>query len=120
MAPIQLSALKQRIQDILLQSGYSQQQWAQLLGVSQPSISHYLKGRIPPVEVLSKLADIKQITLEALLFPVQYSSVSSTRMVAEKKPSYLEQEILDLYQLLPNKLQEQLLAFLRSLVITIK
>ena len=116
MDKIDLKHIKKKIREILLHSGYTQQEWAEMLEISQPSISHYLKGRIPPVEVLTKIAELVQIPLESILFPVTYESENNTQILAERKGEYLQQEIVVLFNKLPIKMQKQLLSFLRTTV----
>jgi transcriptional regulator with XRE-family HTH domain len=56
-----------RIAEVMNQSGYNQQQFAEILGITQPAISNYLKGRIPPAQVLIKLAKIADVSVDWIL-----------------------------------------------------
>jgi len=116
MGNIDLMHVKKRIREILLHSGYTQQEWAELLKISQPSVSHYLKGRIPPVEVLVKISELVKIPLESILFSKSYGKENTNYIIAEKKVEYLQSEIVDLYNKLPGKLQKQILSLMRAMV----
>lgn len=60
-------AISQRIRRLMDRQGLTQQALADLLGLSQPAVSHYLKGRIPPPEVLLQLARLGGTTVDWLL-----------------------------------------------------
>lgn len=62
-----LSEVNQRIDLIRRQLGWTQEQMAQALNLSQPAVSKYLKDRIPPAETLLKLAEIGNTTIEWIL-----------------------------------------------------
>ena len=47
--------------------GVTQEEFAHLLGITQPAVSNYLNGRIPPGPVLLKIAQIGSVSLEWLL-----------------------------------------------------
>lgn len=54
--------IKKRISEVIAQSNYSQTALAEILGVSQQTISHYVKGDIAPsLETLSKLCKILDV-----------------------------------------------------------
>ena len=112
---INLNNVREKIKSVLSNYGYTQQEWAEILNVSQPSVSHYLKGRIPPVEILAKIADIARIPIESILFPVVYEENREYSVVKEQNEDYQQTEILTLFYKLPVKAQKQLLSFLRSL-----
>jgi len=112
---INLKNVKEKIKSVLSNHGYTQQEWAEILNVSQPSVSHYLKGRIPPVEILAKIADIVGIQIESILFPAVYEENRQYSVVKEKSEDYRQAEILTLFYKLPAKAQKQLLSFLRSI-----
>ena len=56
-----------RIRQIMGQLDVTQQELADLLGVSQPAISIYLKGRMPPPDVLLQIARLGGTTVEWIL-----------------------------------------------------
>jgi len=115
MRKIELNHVRTRIREVLLHTGYTQQEWAAMLQVSQPSISNYLKGRIPPVEVLSRIADLARIPLETLLFAAEYTTSTEIAGIAENKQEYRQAEIVELYNRLPEKIQKPFLQMLHAL-----
>ena len=56
-----------RIAYLMNQMGYTQQQFAEILEITQPAISNYLKGRIPPAQVLLRLAKLAQVSVDWIL-----------------------------------------------------
>jgi transcriptional regulator with XRE-family HTH domain len=56
-----------RIDLIRRQQNWTQEQMAEALQISQPAISKYLKNRIPPADILLKLARAGNTTIEWLL-----------------------------------------------------
>ena len=60
-------AVSQRIDLLRRQNGLSQEKMAEILEVSQPAVSKYLRERIPPAELLYKLAQLGQTTVEWIL-----------------------------------------------------
>jgi transcriptional regulator with XRE-family HTH domain len=66
---------KKQLQKLMEKEGLNQQELAQLLGVSQPAISLYLRGRIPPAEILLKMAHLGNTSVDWLLTGDNPSSV---------------------------------------------
>jgi len=56
-----------RLDEIRKRLGLSQEQLASELGTSQPAVSKYLRDRIPPADVLLKMARLGQTTVEWIL-----------------------------------------------------
>lgn len=59
--------VSRRIDLLRRQNSLSQEKLAEILEVSQPAVSKYLKDRIPPAELLYKLAQLGQTTMEWIL-----------------------------------------------------
>jgi transcriptional regulator with XRE-family HTH domain len=59
--------ISQRIRWIMQNLKINQNQLAQQLQVTQPAVSKYLQGRIPPPSVLLKLAELAGSSIEWLL-----------------------------------------------------
>ena len=62
-----ISQICSRVDLIRKQQGWRQEQMARALQISQPAISKYLKERIPPADILLKLAQIGNTTIEWIL-----------------------------------------------------
>ncbi|RMI03396.1 MAG: XRE family transcriptional regulator [Calditrichaeota bacterium] len=109
-------AIAQRIQEIMDRLGLTQQQLAGLLEVSQPAISNYLQGRVPPPGVLLRLARVGGVTVDWLLTGENPPVAASSR-VGEPSPVYgTSAALLDLWERLPRSLQKDVLQLLRTLV----
>lgn len=67
MESIKQKEIAQRIEAIRRQKGLTQAELAKALKVSQAAISKYLNERIPPAEVLLRLAQLGNTTVEWLL-----------------------------------------------------
>lgn len=61
------TAVSQRIDNLRRRHKLSQEKMAEVLDVSQPAISLYLRERIPPAELLYKIAQLGQTTVEWIL-----------------------------------------------------
>jgi transcriptional regulator with XRE-family HTH domain len=104
--------LPQRIARVMRELGVNQQEFARLVGISQPAISLYLKGRIPPADVLYRMARVGGVSMEWLLG----AESSESRMVRESPPAYGKQAVLlELWERLPAEIQQDLLSLLRHL-----
>ena len=64
---IHLSEVSQRIDLIRKQKGWTQEQLANALSLSQPAVSKYLKERIPPAETLLKLGSLSYREVNSIL-----------------------------------------------------
>lgn len=85
-----LKDIVKRIDLIRKQNGMNQEQLAVELNISQPAVSKYLKERIPPPEILLKLARLGKTTIEWILTGQKsylYND-NSARQVNEAKHSY--------------------------------
>jgi transcriptional regulator with XRE-family HTH domain len=105
--------LSTRIRDIMTKRGLTQQDLATLLQVSQPAISLYLKGRVPPAAILHKIAGIGGTSVEWLLTG---SGASKALKAREKIPEYGRQhKLLELWETLTPSVQKNLLMLMQHL-----
>ena len=77
-----------RIEAIRRQNGWTQEELAQKLGISQPAVSKYLRDRIPPAAILFRLAQIGNTTVEWLLSGDKTYFYSDMMRVKEKGNVY--------------------------------
>jgi len=105
---IDKSRVSERIDEIMQKLNLNQQQLADLLGVTQPAVSKYLSNRIPPANILFKLAQLSGKSMEWFLTGnfgnLKYKVAEPTDtydagLKLEKKISLLPKEI---YQRLEN------------------
>ena len=108
--------IAKRIREIMEELRVTQLQLADLLGVSQPAISLYLKGRIPPAEVLLQIAQLGETTVEWILTGDKKGG-ENPFAVKEKRAAYgNETALMILWKQLPENIQRDLLALMRHLL----
>jgi transcriptional regulator with XRE-family HTH domain len=111
------SEINGRISLLMQRLGNNQLQFARLLGVTQPAVSKYLNGRIPPPAVLFKLARASGTTIEWIL--CGRHDLAEDR-VAENGTSYsLRLSADDKIGRLPTALQKRIIALLDTLLETL-
>jgi transcriptional regulator with XRE-family HTH domain len=103
-----------RIRTIMQQKKLTQKDLADTLGISQPAISLYLKGRVPPADVLFRIASLGETSVEWLLHG---DEKKSEQVVREKTALYGNQHLLlKLWEKLPDSVQRDLLMLMRHIV----
>ena len=108
--PYQIS---QRIRWIMQQQKINQNQLATYLQVTQPAVSKYLQGRIPPPNVLLRLADLAGTSIEWLLTGKENMSKGK---VSEKAGDYHTPSVIPhTFQSLPLDIQSKLSELITSL-----
>jgi len=89
---IEISHIKnitERIDYIRRQNNLNQEQLAAQLHISQPAVSKYLKNRVPPADILLKLADLGSTTIEWILTGKKnHFYTAETLQVADPKSPY--------------------------------
>ena len=84
-------AIFERINFIRLQLNLSQEQLALKLNISQPAVSKYLKTRIPPADVLLRLANFGQTTVEWILTgEKKYFYQRGNSIVSDQQNEYID------------------------------
>ncbi len=104
-----------RIREIMTQARLNQQALADLLGISQPAVSQYLQGRIPPPEALLSIARLGNTTIEWIL--TGKKSDDAPHAIAEPRPGYgATSAFAALWEQLPGEIQRDLLSLMRKIV----
>ncbi|MBN2365000.1 MAG: XRE family transcriptional regulator [Calditrichaeota bacterium] len=103
-----------RLRNLMENLGFTQKELADAIGTSQPAVSLYLKGRIPPADILYRIARLDNTTVEWLLSGKEdYPQMT----VGEKKPHYgREAVLLERWSRLNPKLQKVILNLMKDLV----
>ena len=105
--------LAKRIREIMRRKNMTQQQLSTLLGISQPAISLYLQGRMPPADILYQIAQLDNTSVEWLLT----GQATGTSLVKEKSTTYGDQYVLlKLWDRLPAPIQKDLLSLMRHIL----
>ena len=111
---------KERIDLIRRESGLTQQQFSVELGVSQAAVSKYLTGRIPPAEVLLRIARLGKTTVEWLLSGEKnYFSSNDNIIAADSSELYdAEHKLVQKIAALPPKTREAINILIDELSLT--
>jgi len=84
-----INTITERIDFIRRQKNLNQEQLAERLKISQPAVSKYLKDRIPPADILLKLATLGETTIEWILTgKKRHFYADETLRVKEKESPY--------------------------------
>ena len=114
---IDRKAISERIREVMREADITQKGLADRLGISQPAVSLYLQGRMPPPEVLLHIARLGNTTVEWLLTGGERQTTSDGLQIRETPAAYGTQaELLRLWQQLPPKVQKTIIVLLRHLV----
>ena len=110
-------AVGERIRQIMRRMQINQQELAGLIGVSQPAISLYLQGRLPPPEVLLQIARLGNTSIEWLLTGGGSGPAPAGSVVRESSAEYSSQHpLFRLWNRLPVPVQAHLLGLIREIV----
>ncbi len=86
---IDQKGIGERIEVIRKRMGFTQQELARALGITQSAVSKYLNNRIPPADVLFRLAQLGKTTMEWILCGEKsYWYASETVAVREEDVAY--------------------------------
>jgi transcriptional regulator with XRE-family HTH domain len=101
--------ISERILMVMQNLNCSQKEFARRLQITQPAVSKYLNGRIPPANVLLKLAKITNTSIEWILTG-QHESSPKPAYIAEPMADYqLHSRLLDKIQSLPEPIKIQII-----------
>ena len=110
LKPIEISA---RIRLLMKQMQLTQRGLAEQLNISQPAVSQYLQGRVPPPEVLWRLSRLSGRSLEWIL--TGESASGAPRVHAPPAVYGQEAVLLTLWSRLPAEVRRNLLALMRQM-----
>ncbi len=85
---ISAEEIRQRLLLIQSQNGLNQGQLAKYLNIGQSAVSKYLRGRIPPADVLYKMAQLGKTTMEWILHGEKSYFYASGNTIHEPAVSY--------------------------------
>jgi len=103
---------------LMKQMQLTQQALAEQLNISQPAVSQYLQGRIPPPEVLLRLSRLSGRSLEWILTG---DAVTAALQVNAPPAGYGQAAVLmALWSELPAEIRRSLLALMRQIAVSEK
>ncbi len=105
--------VSQRIDWIRKQNGLSQEQLAHLLHISQPAVSHYLKRRIPPADILLQIARLGNTTMEWIL--TGQKSYFYGRVEEDEAPYDAELKLMQRLNRLPGEIRQAVVLLIERL-----
>lgn len=107
-----MSALLDRMKDIMEKEGLKPKQVAAELGLSNSSFTDWSKGKgSPSVNALTKFADYFHVSLDYLVRGVEYSNV---KQLDFSNPQ--DRELLDKFHQLTPELQTKLLGYIEGML----
>lgn len=108
--------MSERIQQIMKRVGITQKGLADYLNISQPAISLYLQGRMPPADVLLKIARLGDTTIEWILSG-EIEPIKKIYKINEQTFAYGSEHLLhELWNQLPNNVRQTFLNLLKQFV----
>ena len=114
MIPTKHTTVSHHIRQVMQEEGLTQKAMASLLGISQPAISQYLQGRLPPAPVLYAIARVGNTSIEWLLTGIDADQLPAR--VAEGNVAYgSEGMVLQLWRQLPESIRQSLLVLIRDI-----
>ena len=108
--------MSERIQQIMKNVGITQKGLANYLNISQPAISLYLQGRMPPADILLKIAQLGDTTVEWILTGETDSSPQILK-IGEETTVYGSDRILhELWNQIPENTRHTFITLLKQFV----
>lgn len=108
--------MSERIQRIMKRVGITQKGLADYLNISQPAISLYLQGRVPPADVLLKIARLGDTTIEWILTGETEQSKRIFKIGEEKIIFGSDRVLNELWSQLPENTRHTFITLLKQFV----
>lgn len=104
--------VSKRIKEIMKTVGITQKGLADNLDISQPAVSLYLQGRIPPADVLLEIAQLGGTTVEWILTGTREPSIQGLKVEEQRTLYGSEFALLELWKQLPDNIKPTMLKLL--------
>lgn len=104
-----------RIKEIMKRVGITQKGLADYLNISQPAVSLYLQGRIPPADVLLKIARLGGTTVEWILTGAGEPFNELPKILEQQAAYGSEAALFELWNKLPENVRQTVLKLLQHL-----
>jgi predicted transcriptional regulator len=109
-------SISKRINKIMFDLGINQQQLAKILNITQPAVSKYLKGRIPPPNILLQLSKLSGMTIEWILTGNTEVPLRSDMVSDQSEQYYIKKTIEEKFNMLPNRIQNNIETLIDSIL----
>ena len=108
--------ISKRINKIMFELGINQNQLAKILNTSQPAVSKYLKGRVPPSAVLLQLSKLSGKSIEWLLTG-KSEIIETNKIVSDDLGKYkVDKTFEEKFRSLPEAVQIKILELIDSIL----
>ena len=108
--------ISNRINRIMFDLGLNQNQLSKILNISQPAVSKYLQGRIPPPSILLQLSKYSGKTIEWFLTG-ETTIISKKSIVAENSVKYkVHKNLEEKIKSLPKDIQTNIEVLIDSIL----
>lgn len=97
-------------------AGITQKGLADYLNISQPAVSLYLQGRLPPADVLFKIAKLGNTTVEWILTGETTPSQRAIQVKEERIAYGSEIVLYELWQQVPENIRQAFLSLMKQVV----
>jgi transcriptional regulator with XRE-family HTH domain len=105
--------VSKRIKEIMKTVGITQKGLADYLDISQPAVSLYLQGRIPPADVLLEIARLSGTTVEWMLTGTREPSMQGLKVEEQRTLYGSEFALFELWKQLPDNIKPTMLKLLQ-------
>lgn len=110
-----MSALLDRIKELMNQSGVKAKQLTTELGISNSSFTDWSKGKgSPSLDTVTKIADYFQVSIDYLVRGEEFSEPKSLEY--SSFTNFMDKELLDKFHSLTPELQEKLLGYVDGML----
>jgi predicted transcriptional regulator len=108
--------ISKRINKIMFDLEINQNQLAKILNITQPAISKYLNGRVPPPYVLLQLSNLSGMSIEWILTGNK-EAIIKKNIISEKPGEYLtEKTFVEKLELLPMEIRKNIESLIDSIL----
>lgn len=109
-------AISKRINKIMFDLGINQKQLAKILNITQPAVSKYLQGRVPPPKILLQLSILSGMSIEWILTGKTGAPSRSDMVSDQSEQYYTKKTIEEKFSMLPSTIQNNIETLIDSIL----
>ena len=110
------NVISNRITKIMFDLRINQDQLAKILNITQPAVSKYLKGRVPPPNVLLQLSKLSGMSIEWILTGTTETKQKSNIIFEESEQYHTSKTIEEKFNLLSLAIQRDIETLIDSIL----